>query len=140
MMHRFGHPWMHGHPWSYGYGWWPEMLLSTLNTVFWIALLIGLAWALLRWLSPYIMPMIADIFGIAPADASSLEILRQRYAAGEIDAITFEQMRERLEASYQQEGNGTWTGYRDTFSSPVSREQEGMMMAEQERYTSETER
>ena len=44
--------------------------------------------------------MISDIFGIAPPDASPLEILRQRYAAGEIDAVTFEQMRERLEASY----------------------------------------
>jgi len=87
------------------------MLLSTLNTVFWIALLIGLAWALLRWLSPYIMPMIADIFGIAPADPSSLEILRQRYAAGEIDAITFEQMRERLEASYQHEERSGDSGF-----------------------------
>jgi uncharacterized membrane protein len=28
-----------------------------------------------------------------------MEILRQRYARGEIDTATFEQMRERLEAS-----------------------------------------
>jgi uncharacterized membrane protein len=48
------------------------------------------------------MPIIADIFDLEPADPPALEILRQRYAAGEIDAITFEQMRERLEASYQQ--------------------------------------
>jgi len=31
---------------------------------------------------------------------SALEILRQRYARGEIDAATFEQMRERLESSH----------------------------------------
>jgi uncharacterized membrane protein len=28
-----------------------------------------------------------------------MEILRQRYARGEIDAVTFDQMRERLESS-----------------------------------------
>jgi uncharacterized membrane protein len=34
--------------------------------------------------------------------ASAMELLRQRYARGEIDNTTFEQMRERLEASYGQ--------------------------------------
>jgi len=29
----------------------------------------------------------------------ALEILRQRYASGEIDGTTFDQMRERLESS-----------------------------------------
>ncbi len=39
--------------------------------------------------------------GPAPAQqASAMELLRQRYARGEIDNTTFEQMRERLEASY----------------------------------------
>jgi uncharacterized membrane protein len=99
-MHRHEHLWAHGHPWSQGYGWGPEMLLSTLGTVLWIALFIGLAWTLLEWIIPYILPMIADIFGMTPTGPSALEILRQRYAAGEIDAVTFEQMRERLEASY----------------------------------------
>src|SRR5579885_1838826 len=35
-----------------------------------------------------------------PAESSALELLRQRYARGEIDGATFDQMRERLEASY----------------------------------------
>ena len=34
-----------------------------------------------------------------PGEANALEILRRRYASGEIDASTFEQMRERLEGS-----------------------------------------
>jgi uncharacterized membrane protein len=34
-----------------------------------------------------------------PQGPSALEILRQRYARGEIDAVTFEQMRERLASS-----------------------------------------
>jgi uncharacterized membrane protein len=37
--------------------------------------------------------------GVRPVQPSAMEILRQRYARGEIDAATFDQMRERLEAS-----------------------------------------
>ena len=142
MRHRLEHPWMHGHHWMYGHHWGynpgPAMFLSVLTTLFWAALLIGLAWVLLRWILPYILPVIADIFRWPPAEnPSALEILRQRYAAGEIDAVTFEQMRERLEASYPQ---GTWTGYRDTFSPPGSHGPGSVKMAEQERHPPETER
>lgn len=151
-MDGYRHHWMHGHAWSYGYssgyGWSPDTLLSTLGTLLWLGLLIGLAWALLSWIMPYIRPMISDIFGTPAADSPSLEILRQRYAAGEIDAVTFEQMRERLEASYQRGSssfpvgdNGyphqAWTGYREPYSSPGSR---GQWMAEQEQYIPESER
>ena len=103
MLHRCGHH-LAANGISPGSGLWSGTLLSALSTVLWIALFIGLAWALLRWVFPYIRPMmtgiIADIFGMEPVDTPPLEILRQRYAAGEIDAVTFEQMRERLEASY----------------------------------------
>ena len=116
-MHRLDHPWIHGHSWNDGFGWWPGTLLSVLSTVFLLALLIGLILALLRWIIPYLKPIIADIFGRPSADLSPLEKLRERYAAGDIDDITFERMRERLQASYQHESNGyqreTWTGYRD---------------------------
>ena len=105
-MHRFGHHWMDGHPWGGGFFGGPGMLLSVLGTLVWIALMIGLAWAILSLLMPTIRPMLADIFGSKSANISALEILRQRYASGEIDGVTFEQMHERLLASYQQEGHG----------------------------------
>ena len=123
-MPSFRHHWMHGHPWGGGFFGGPGMLLSILGTLFWIAVMIGLAWAILSLLMPAIRPMLADIFGSKSRSASALEILRQRYAAGEIDTATFDRMHERLLASYQQEGHGTprdagyheesWIEYRNT--------------------------
>jgi putative membrane protein len=72
---------------------------------FWIVLLVLLIAALVRgfgrrnrWMAfggqtPFYTP------GTPPVQPSALEILRQRFARGEIDATTYEQMRERLEAS-----------------------------------------
>ena len=96
-MHRFGHHWIYGHPWGGGFVSWPGILLSALSTLFWIALLIGLVGVLLSLIMHSIRPMMTDIFGTKSTDA--LDLLRMRYAAGEIDTVTFEQMRERLMAS-----------------------------------------
>ena len=100
-MHRFDSPppW---HPMNYGVDWGHVVLLSGLSTLFWLALSVGIAWIVMRWLLSSKQFRLADLFGVGGENPSSLEILRQRYAAGEIDATTFEQMRERLEASYQQ--------------------------------------
>lgn len=87
---------------------------------------------LLKWVLPYILPMFADIFGWQPAEnPPALEILRQRYAAGEIDGDTFEQMRERLETSYRSD---TWSGPRNASYQPGAYRQGGVKMAEQEQY------
>ena len=45
------------------------------------------------------MPTVAYHPTPPPSQLSALEILRQRYARGEIDDATFQNMRERLEAS-----------------------------------------
>ena len=84
--------------WGYGDGYtWPMMLWMGFWNLLWLVLL-GLAvGALVRWLvrSPW-----SDKHQTSPStEPAALEILRQRYARGEIDAATFEQMRERLEAS-----------------------------------------
>jgi putative membrane protein len=71
------------------------MLMMTLSSLLWIALIAVLIWAVVRWLNKQ------NIHTTTPTP-SAMEILRQRYARGEIDAATFEQMRERLEAHEQE--------------------------------------
>jgi putative membrane protein len=82
-----------------------------LGSIFWLVLLGLLVATLVRWLGgpryrsplPFQQP-VAQPFSPQP-QPSALEILRRRYAAGEIDAATFDQMRERLEASEPRPGN-----------------------------------
>ncbi len=73
--------------------------MHLLTTALWVALLLVLASALLIWLSRKKMPTVAYHTTPPPSQLSALEILRQRYARGEIDDATFQNMRERLEAS-----------------------------------------
>ena len=69
------------------------------GTVLWIAVFVALAWALVSWLSRRNAPMVGYHPTPPPVQFSALEILRQRYARGEIDDATFQQMRERLQTS-----------------------------------------
>ena len=87
------------------HGIWFLMPLLLFGKFFWLVILALLIWALVRRFSsrggpmpfyrhePFYHP------GTPPVQPSPMEILRQRYARGEIDAVTFEQMRERLESS-----------------------------------------
>ncbi len=84
--------------WGYTYGW-DGMLWMGVSMLFWVVLL-GLAiWLLVRWLTRSTTPAVPPSAGIPPNTPSALEILRQRYARGEIDAETFETMRAHLEKS-----------------------------------------
>jgi putative membrane protein len=77
--------------WGYGtaYGW-GGMLIMLLSMLFWFALLGALIWALVRWVTR------SGVSSGTPGNPSALEILRQRYARGEIDDATFARMRQQL--------------------------------------------
>jgi putative membrane protein len=85
--------------WGYypGMAWW--MIISSL---IWLAL-IGLGvWAFVRWVAHQTNPTLSGARN--PPDGtttgpSALEILRRRFARGEIDGETFQQIRQQLEAS-----------------------------------------
>lgn len=86
--------------WGYSYGW-PMLLWMTFWNLLWLVLL-GLAiWALVRWLG---RSALNGKYTNSPStEPSALEILQRRYARGEIDAATFDQMRERLGPSMMRE-------------------------------------
>jgi putative membrane protein len=73
----------------YGSGW-GGVLFMLFSMIFWAAVLGVLAWGVVRWLTTPAR---------SASGPSAMEILRQRFARGEIDAATFEQMRDRLEAA-----------------------------------------
>jgi putative membrane protein len=79
------------------YGWngdWGGMLLAMLlNAAVWIAVIGALIWGLSR-----VFTQRAPSAGWPDVGPSALEILRQRYARGEIDEATFGRMRAQLDA------------------------------------------
>ncbi|MGH2493845.1 MAG: SHOCT domain-containing protein [Ktedonobacteraceae bacterium] len=77
-------------------------IIPLIGTILWFALLAMLVIALIRWLTARDTPPMFWYRTAPPPPMHhppALEILRQRYARGEIDDATFQQMRERLEAS-----------------------------------------
>ena len=77
----------------WGFGLWPLLPL------FWIGIVLFFCWGRRYWFGyrdghqPSYPP------DMPPQGPSALEILSRRYARGEIDAVTFDQMRERLEST-----------------------------------------
>lgn len=81
---------MHGCMWGYGSSGW-GWLMMILGSLFWIALLALIVVALMR-----LWPGASAFQSSAPQEDEALEILRQRYARGEIDAEEFERKRRDL--------------------------------------------
>jgi len=82
--------------WGYGFSW-PGMLMMSLGVILGIVLIGALTWALVRWFNRQ-----STSATLQPPALSAMEILRQRYARGEINAATFEQMRAQLETREQE--------------------------------------
>ncbi|HEV2237705.1 MAG TPA: SHOCT domain-containing protein, partial [Ktedonobacterales bacterium] len=104
---------MRPHPFPFHPFTWGHLLFAGLAGLLWLALLALIIYALVRAFSrprAYAPPpMPGPMPAAAPAaSGSAIELLRRRYAAGEIDATTFEQMLERLVASegYEQSRGG----------------------------------
>lgn len=95
--------------WGYDFGW--GWLMMSFGMVLWIALLVVLVWAVIRWLERRTTTPIPPSTRTPLVGPSALEILQQRYARGEIDTATFEHMRERLVDSGMHEDQQI-TGFR----------------------------
>ncbi|GAC1363122.1 MAG: hypothetical protein NVS2B12_33890 [Ktedonobacteraceae bacterium] len=92
------------------------LIFRLLGSLFWVALLALLIFGLVRMVTRNTGPNFFFRSGpfatdhrpqqppqsyYQPQQPSAMEILNQRYAHGEIDAVTFDQMRERLQAAEQ---------------------------------------
>ncbi len=86
---------------------WGGPFLTVLGMAFLIALLVIIVWALISWLSKKTRVSVPPNTGHPVSGPSAMEILRQRYARGEIDTATFEQMRVRLAASSARDNQPT---------------------------------
>ena len=74
---------MMGYGGGMGAGGWIAM------TVFWVALLVLIAWAVAR-----AFPSISNRGDATPRQETSREVLDRRYAAGELDTETYRSMRD----------------------------------------------
>jgi putative membrane protein len=69
---------------------WVMMWSMMLGTLLWIVLMAVLIWALVTWLTR------RTTQHLDAARSPAEEILTQRFARGDIDAATFQQMRDQL--------------------------------------------
>ena len=65
-----------------------------------LVLLVVLIWALVRWLNT-LVPSQSNRSDARASDQSAEDILRERYARGEIDAATFEETLARIRGTGQ---------------------------------------
>lgn len=91
--------------WGYGFGW-GDMLLMLLSTLLLLVLLAVIVGTVVRFATGKTMVPVPLDRRSKPTGPSAVEILHQRYARGEIDTTTYEQMRARLETPLTQSPAG----------------------------------
>ena len=84
--------------WNYGYGW-GDFFWMVLWMAIWLGLLSLVIWAIMRAISRRRWSTLRHEWHVQPTEPGALEILNRRYALGELDAATYEAMRERIQAS-----------------------------------------
>ena len=84
-----GRPYYGDHMWGSGWGGW---FFGPVMMIFWLALLIGVVVLVLRWLGI----TGTDVPRSAKPGSDAIDILRQRFAKGEIDKAEFEERRALL--------------------------------------------
>jgi uncharacterized membrane protein len=86
-------------------GHWLGLAFAGLSLLLWLGIPALIVWASLRWIAPRMPSLATHQIGVAQSATtpSAVETLRHRYALGEIDAPTFEQMVERILASEARE-------------------------------------
>ena len=87
------HPHHGGHMW--GGGMWGGGIFGPLLMIFYIALLVGVIVVVVRWLSG---ASLGRYLPSPPAANTALDILKERFARGEIDKDEFDERRRALES------------------------------------------
>jgi putative membrane protein len=85
--------------WWYGYPGAGMAAWMIISSVIWLAIIGAAVWAFVRWVSAHTQASTSHPSTMGPVSPSAHEILRQRYARGEIDEQTFVRMQARLDAS-----------------------------------------
>ncbi len=78
-----------GFGWTGGWGW--GLLGAGTMIIFWVAVIVGVV-LLVRWLMNT-----GQVGQTTPREANALEILKRRYARGEITREEYEEMRQRIQ-------------------------------------------
>jgi len=81
--------------WGYGLNWPGMFIMMALGSLLWVALIAVIVWSLMSFLNKKSSSTTQTLA------LSAMEILRQRYAHGEIDTATFKQMGAQLQESEQ---------------------------------------
>jgi putative membrane protein len=89
--------WQHGPGMMWDGGWAWMMLFGPLMMILFVAAVVVLVVVALRWLGGHVSPARGHAAAPGPLGRTPLDILKERFARGEIDKAEFEERRRVLE-------------------------------------------